>query len=251
MPLKRAELNLAAQWFDLLMMGLANWRWSWHSMILTGMLAPIASMLALHVFARDADSLAYILTGNMVMSLLFGNLDKVTSRFAYMRFAGTLDYLATLPVRRAIVVAASACSFLLLSLPALATTALVGTLVLRLPLRLHWALAPTIMLGALSLAGIGAILGCKARTPQEAGAFSLVATLVLVSLGPVIIPPGRLPPAVLWLGRFSPATYAASALRQAMLGPIGSSIWCDLAALALFATGSLFLARRWMNWRQE
>ena len=120
------------------------------------------------------------------------------------------------------------------------STALVGTLVLRLPLRLYWALAPTIALGALSLSGIGAILGCKARTPQEAGAFSLVATLVLVSLGPVVIPPDRLPSVILWLGQLSPATYAASALRQAMLGPIGPGIWRDLAVLTLFAIGSLF-----------
>lgn len=251
MRAKPADPQLLTQLLDLLMMELANWRWSWHSMILTGMLAPITSLLALHMFAHDAGSLGYILTGNMIMSLLFGNLDKVCSRFSYMRFAGTLDYFATLPVSRGSVVAASACSFLLLSLPGLATTALIGAIVLHLPLHVHWTLAPTVVLGALSLAGVGAILGCKAHTPQEAGAFSLMTTLAMVSLGPVIIPPDRLPAAIIALGKLSPATYAASALRQALLGPVESAIWRDLAVLALFSAVSLCLAGRWIDWRQE
>jgi len=48
-------------------------------------------------------------------------------------------------------------------------------------------------LSAISLAGIGALIGSSARTPQEAGSISLLTTLVLVGLGPVVVPPGDCP----------------------------------------------------------
>ena len=52
------------------------------------------------------------------------------------------------------------------------------------------------------------------------------------------------------LGRFSPATYAASALRQALLGPLTGQIVLDLAALAGFTAVVLWLVGRKMDWRQ-
>ncbi len=101
------------------------------------------------------------------------------------------------------------------------------------------------------MAGIGALIGSIARTPQEAGSLSLLLTLVMLGLGPVLIPPSRLPDVMLVLGRFSPATYAASALRQALLGPLTGQIFLDLAALTGVAAVVLWLVGRKMDWRQN
>lgn len=101
------------------------------------------------------------------------------------------------------------------------------------------------------MAGIGALIGSIARTPQEAGSLSLLITLVMLGLGPVLIPPSRLPDVMLVLGRFSPATYAASALRQALLGPLTGQIFLDLAALTGVAAVVLWLVGRKMDWRQN
>jgi len=64
-----------------------------------GTLAPLGSILALGVFARDAgpEALAYVLTGNVVLNLMFENLDKVSGHFAFMKAVGTINYFATLP----------------------------------------------------------------------------------------------------------------------------------------------------------
>jgi ABC-2 type transport system permease protein len=79
---------------DLFLMELTNWRWSWRTIALTSAIAPMLSIIALGSFAQGSgrETLAYILTGNLVMALMFGNLDNVASRLVYMRFAGTLDY---------------------------------------------------------------------------------------------------------------------------------------------------------------
>ena len=117
---------------DLVLMELTNWRWSWRSMLLLGTVAPLGSMAALSIFGRAAgpEALAYILTGNIVLSLMFENLDKVQSHFSFMHFRGTLDYLASLPIDKATVILAVMTSFFLLSLPSLLLTLLLGALLL-------------------------------------------------------------------------------------------------------------------------
>lgn len=238
---------------DLLLIQLSNWRWSWHGTLLTGMLSPVLSIFALSIFARDADptTLAYILTGNVVMSLMFENLTKVASNFAFMRATGAFSYFATLPLSRIALILATVGAFLLLSLPALAVTVAIGTW------RLGIALAPSpwlllvIPLAAIPLAALGALIGANAPRPEDAGTWSLVLTVTLVGLGPVVVPPDRLPAWMHTAGAFSPATYAADALRQTLLGPVvPDRLALDLAVLAAVACVLLALVARTLSWRQ-
>lgn len=64
-------------------------------------------------------------------------------------------------------------------------------------------------------------------------------------LGPVIVPPDRLPGFMVFLGHFSPATYAASALRQVMVGPVTARLLVDLLVLCAVTAASLV----WVSWR--
>jgi ABC-2 type transport system permease protein len=104
---------------------------------------------------------------------------------------------------------------------------------------------------AIPLSGIGALIGSSARTPQEGGSWALVVTMVMAGLGPVVVLPERLPRLLLLLGRFSPATYAASALRQSLLGPVTGQIAVDLAVLSGVPVVVLALVGRAMDWRQR
>lgn len=61
--------------------------------------------------------------------------------------------------------------------------------------------------------------GALVASRYEAGAISLTVTMVMAGLGPVVVPASRLPRFLVWLGWINPATYAASALRQAVIGP--------------------------------
>ncbi|MCB0122581.1 MAG: ABC transporter permease, partial [Caldilineaceae bacterium] len=79
---------------------------------------------------------------------------------------------------------------------------------------------------------------------------SFVVSLLLSVLGPVMIPPDRLPEILVWLGYLSPATYAASALRQVVIGPVSGWILVDLIALAGTSTGLLWWVERKMSWRE-
>ncbi len=241
------------QLFDLILIQLSNWRWSWQGTIITGMISPVLSIVALGVFARNPDptTQAYILTGNIVLSLMFENLTKVASNFAFMRATGAFSYYATLPLSRVALILATVCAFLLLSLPALAVTAGLGTLYLGIHLAPSPLLLIVIPLAAIPLAALGALIGATVPRPEDSGTWSLLLSVALLSLGPVVVPPDRLPAWLQTLGIFSPATYAASALRQTLLGPITPRLLLDLLVLAAVALLLLALVARTMSWRQR
>jgi ABC-2 type transport system permease protein len=140
-------------------------------------------------------------------------------------------------------------AFLLLSMPSLAITSLVGILFLHVKLSPSPVICLVIPLVAVPLAGIGALIGTVAHTPEEAGSISMVLTFLMTGLGPVIFPPDRLPEVLVKLGWLSPATYAASALRQSLLGPITPRIVIDLVVLCGLAATTLWLVSRKMDWR--
>jgi ABC-2 type transport system permease protein len=240
------------QLWDLFAMELTNWRWSWRTMLITGTIAPLFSIVALGIFARDSgtDALVYVLTGNVVVALLFGTMNSVQSRVEWLRFQGGLDYFATLPVPRYAFVLAMVLAFLLISLPSVLVTILLGALVLDVDVTLNPLVLLVIPLCAAPLAGVGAMAGLVGRSRGESGNLTFLLTFLLMALGPVVIPPDRLPEIALVLGRLSPATYAASALRQSLVGPVTSQIIVDAAVLAAMAVLFLWLVGRKMNWRQ-
>ncbi len=103
---------------------------------------------------------------------------------------------------------------------------------------------------SLSLSGLGTLLGLIGRTPEEVSSLNMLTTFVLAGLGPVVIPAENLPPFMSMIGLLSPATYAASALRQVILGwPDRLPLALDLAVLAALTVGLLWLVERRLDWR--
>ena len=239
------------QLLDLTIIQLANWRWSWKGMMLTSVISPLMGIGALGIFAEDNTAVGYILTGNLVMALLFGTFDKVATHFAYMRMVGRLTFFATLPIYRTTVILATVLAFLLLALPAVIVTLVAGTLLLNVTLALSPWLLVVIPLVGTAMCGLGALIGIVVRSPEEVGSLSALISFVSLGLGPVVIPPDRLPGLLSTLGYFSPATYAASALRQTVLGMPGRSpLAIDLGVLALLLVVSLWVVAQRMDWRQ-
>lgn len=244
--------SLVVQWWDLFLMELTNWRWSWRLTMIAGALMPLFFLLMLGIFAAGSDrnTLAYLLTGNMVIGLLFGTLTRIVNRVEFLRFGGGLDFFATLPIRRFLFVFAMISSFSLFSLPAMALTLILGALWLALPIHLHFLLMVVIPLCTVPLAAVGVMLGLGSRTWGEASSWSFVVSLLFSILGPVMIPPDRLPTALVGIGYLSPATYAASALRQVVIGPVTGRLALDMAALGGVAILLLWWIEQKMQWRE-
>lgn len=235
----------------LFLLELTNWRWSWTLMLLRGTITPLLSLVALGVFARDVgrEAVLYVVTGNIVVGLLFGALDAVQSHITFLRFEGAMDYFATLPISKHLWIVAMTAAFLLLSLPSLAITMIVGPALLSLETAPHPLLVLVIPLCALSLSGLGALLGLVGRTRSESLNLGFLMTLLMTGLGPVLVPPERLPRSLRTLGKLVPSTYAASALRQTLVGPLTSRLILDIAVLTGVAILSLWWVGQRMTWR--
>jgi ABC-2 type transport system permease protein len=242
------------QLVDLTLIQLTNWRWSWRSTVIISMIFPILSIGALGIFARNSgpDALAYVVTGNIVLSLLFRTVGQVSSNFSYMRVVGMLDYFATLPIYRSALILASVFAFLLLSLPSTLWTLALGALILQIPLAISPWIILVLPLMSMTLCGLGALIGLVGRTPQEVDSISTLTTFVLLALGPVIIPADALPPIVQVIGLVSPATYAASALRQVVLNMQDRiPLAVDILALTALLIGFLWLVGQRIDWRER
>ncbi len=112
-----------------------------------------------------------------------------------------MDYFATLPIERFVLIIAMVLSFLLLSLPSLVVTIVAGPALLALQLRPSPWLLIIIPLCTLSLAGVGGLLGLIGRTRGDSLNLGFIFTLLLTAMGPVVIPPDRLPALLRVLGR--------------------------------------------------
>jgi ABC-2 type transport system permease protein len=248
----RRPPKLLVQLVDLTLVELTNWRWTWRSMLLLGIVTPLSSMLAVKFLLTrmDPDDIAYVYCGNVLLCLMFENQNRVGGHFVFMRFHGTLDYFGSLPIKKQTLILAMALAFLILSLPSVIVVILGGAVLLHVDLQLHVALLLVIPVCALSMAGVGALVGALARTSAEATSLGFFVTLVLSGLGAVIIPANRLPTWLVKLGVLSPATYASSALRQALLGHF-TTIGTDILVLTAFGVITFWLAGRRIDWRQE
>ncbi|MYS94137.1 MULTISPECIES: ABC transporter permease [Streptomyces] len=248
---KKLGLSFLGQVWDLFRIQLTNWRWSWPQMVLTGVLAPLVSIAALGLFARNSGHAAteYVLTGSVTMAILFETQNKIASNFAFMRGNGAFEYYAALPVRREALIFATLAAFSILSLPAIAVTLLLGSALLDVPLTFS-PLAPLcLLLALLPSAGLGAFIGSRSGTIEQASSLSLATTLLMMAAGPVAVPPELLPDALIWIGNLNPAVYAADSLRHSLTAPDASRALSDLAILAIFAGAVWGLTSTRMHWR--
>lgn len=250
--LKRSRAQAyPVQLLDLVLIELSNWRWSWRSIVVVSAFVPLFSMVGLSVYARDLgpETLNTVFSGSLVMSLMFGNLGNIQSHLVFMRFQGTLEYFATLPIHKHTLMLAITIAFFLLSLPALLTLLIVGSTLLNISLAPHPLLLLVIPLCVLPMSALGALIGVSVRNPQQGGSLSVLTTFLLAGLGPVLFPAERLPGLLNHIGLINPAARAASALRQTLIGPGSEQIALDLAILFGFTLGIFYVVGKKLDWR--
>jgi ABC-2 type transport system permease protein len=242
---------------DLYLMQLANYRWTWRWQLISGLIAPVSFMFVLKTLLANDPSAAtsglgaHILAGNLVMSVLLTTMGHASNRFAWLKETEGLDYYATLPIDRALMVVTVILAFVTLSIPQLAGTVLLGKMLFGLPLTPHLLSPLVIVLAALSLAGVGAGIGILAPDmPTEAVLANLAAFLMLF-LSPVLIPAERLPAVLQVTSRLLPTSYAVEALRRLLVGTLDERVALDLAILAGFSIVSLYVATRRLDWRRR
>jgi ABC-2 type transport system permease protein len=130
-------------------------------------------------------------------------------------------------------------------------TVLVGAWMFGLELAFNPLMLLVVPLSMVSLAGLGATIGLGIKNWRVVGLVAQLTMFFIMFFAPVMIPPDRLPGILQVTGWLLPPTYAARAFRAALRPEITTALLRDIAVLAAFAVGSLFIVSRTLEWRLE
>ncbi len=245
------KLSWLQVFWDLLFIQLANWRWAWAPTVINGLLVPLTALFFLKAAAGDsAASNEFLVSGNIIISLIFTTMYGTSARFAFMRTFGVLDYYATLPVSKILLVLAVNGGFLLLTLPSALLTILIAQLLgLKFSLNIFFFLI--VPLASFSLSAVGAFVGVAAPNFDTANTITAILQFAFMGCGPVLIPAERLPDFLNIIGHFLPSTYAADALRRSLSNNFDLTFVLDLTFLVMFDLLAMLFVARKMEWRRN
>ncbi len=237
--------------WDLLLIQLANWRYSWPATVINGLLVPVTTyVFVITVSGGNSQDLnIYLLSGNVIVSLIFTTMYGTSARFAFMRTFGVLDYYATLPVYKPLLVLAVNAGFLVLTLPTALLTLLMGQFIFNLHISLNLTVILLVPLASFSLSTVGAFVGVISPNFDTANTISGILQFIFMGLSPVLVPVERLPEVIQWVGKALPSTYAADALRLSLTEQYTPAFFLDLAVLILFDLGAMVFVATKMEWR--
>jgi ABC-2 type transport system permease protein len=144
-------------------------------------------------------------------------------------------------------------SYFAFAVPGMVAIAVVGGLIYGLPLTpsvdLVWAV-PTLLLGGVALAGIGALIGLAGRDEQLAGTYANLAMMAVLFLA--IVPTSDFPGGVRALLGLLPSTYMVDCLKLTLVGTVHlAALTVDLIACALFAAIAMAASTRVLHARSE
>ena len=185
------------------------------------------------------DLVLFLLIGTLVWAYLSAVLDDISLVVTWERWEGTIEHTLMAPVPRVAHLVGTAVFGIL---HAMVRTTLI--MVIALPFfdaqlsKANWlAAAAVIVVGSLSLIGLGILAGVLPMVYPERGeqlSFMLQAVVLLVS--GVYYSVSTLPAGLQAISRFSPATYLLRASRAALIDGAGlGEIGPDLVALVVFA----------------
>jgi hypothetical protein len=209
--------------------------------------------LAPEVDAIDEPGSRYIdflMPGLLGMNLMGGGLYGVGFLLADLRVRKLLKRLVATPMRPFDFFAAILGSRLIFLVPEMLFLLGVATLGFGMPVRGSIASAgAVILLGGICFAGIGLLVGCRARKIETISGLLNVVMMPMWLLGGIFFTTERFPGFAQPLIQALPLTALNDALRAVILeGATLASQAGELAILAAWTAGGFLLGARWFRW---
>lgn len=195
------------------------------------------------------DMAKYLTTGAPTISMLMVGLVLVPQMVALARTQGTFEYIWSLPVPRLVYVAADATIWILVSLPGVILSLILGAVYYHFSLAVSFLVIPAILLIAVTGVFVGYFIAHGAPRPQMAQLATQIIVFGIMIFSPVMYPIEQLPGWLATVHRVLPVSYMAELSRGTLtdlpvnLGPAFAVVaaWC---AFGLIATGLLVQRRR-------
>lgn len=244
-------LIILRQYSVMVLTMLSSYRSSWYFHLFANTLLPLALVFFARAILGHADSqqAIFMLGGNMAMSITFGPTLFLIGQLGWSKQNKDFEYWVALPVSKTMLFIAIVSVSLVFALPGLLGTYIFGSLLLGLPFTGGWLLILLVPLSALSLTGLGALLGSISPNGQTS---NLIGNLMLTFVGflsPMLIPLQNLPAPLQVVARFIPTTYIADAFRVALGWHSPTPLPLDILILILSTIILLAIAQWKIDWR--
>jgi ABC-type multidrug transport system permease subunit len=192
----------------------------------------------------------FLVPGLLGMNLMGGGLWGVGFVTVDMRIRKVLKRFLATPMRKETFLGAILVSRLMFLVPEMVVVLLFAWLafgvVIQGSLLALWAL---ILLGAVAFAGIGLLVGSRAKTLEAISGLMNLVMLPMWVLSGIFFSSERFPDAAQPFIKALPLTALIDALRSVSLeGASLASQWREVSILAAWAVGSFVLALRWFRW---
>jgi len=204
----------------------------------------VSFVLGFGYFMRPISQLQalYLTTGIATNTVVMVALVSLPNVLSWGKAEGRLDYFLTLPVSREIYLAAQLAYVALISLPGVVFAVWFGAWHYDLPMVYDPAVIVVVVLGILSLAGVGITIGTLSPEPQLTNAITNLTVFYVLLFAPVLLPKEQLPALLRHLSVAMPPTYVADAMRGALTDLPGTHLTRSLGAMAGFTAGSIALS---------
>lgn len=220
-----------------------DWKWSF----LVVLLNPLGMLFFLYfIFQKNGDYQLYIITGNMVMSLVTGTMLTLGQELGLLKQIRGFDYYATLPIRKIFLITAFITRSTLTTIPSMLILLLAGRFLLNINIIFHPSLIIVLLLSGYSLSALGGFIGLYSRDVNQASMMTQIIQPIIVYVAPVFIPIEYMPKTINLISYIIPTKYVAQALRASCIGVFD---YKSIIILLLFCIVSVILIEFKMDWR--
>ena len=159
------------------------------------------------------ETAKYLTTGAPTISLLMVGLVLVPQVVAMSRTEGTFNYIWSLPVPRFVYVAAEATIWILVSLPGVIASLVLGAVYYHFGLEISPLVVPAILLISFTGVFIGYSIAHGAPKPQMAQIATQIIVFGIMLFSPIMYPVEQLPGWLATVHKFLPVKYMADLSR--------------------------------------
>lgn len=230
---------------------LTEYRQTWFVQVFMGLLLPIGIAFFLKSIGNvnTTERAVFLFGGNLATSIVFGPTCFLIQKVGWARCIHGFDYWVALPLPKLTLLFAMISVAFFFAFPRVAGVYVFGSLLFGLPFTNSLLFLPLMPLGVLSLAGLGALLGCSVPNGQAATSISNVLIVFVSFLSPMMIPASYLPLPLRIISLFVPTTYVADAFRAVLANQLDMHLAFDVLIILRFSGAFLALAYLRLDWR--
>jgi ABC-2 type transport system permease protein len=253
-PYERSNLVLLLRQYVLVIrVLLAEYRRTWFGQVFIGFLVPIGLAFFLKAIGNvtTTERAIFLLGGNLATSIAFGPTSFLILKVGWAKQFHEFDYWVALPLPKLTLLFGLVSVAFAFALPGIVGIYVFENLFFGLSFTNILLVLPLIPLGVLSIASLGALLGCHAPNGQTASNMSNMVIVFVGFLSPMMIPASVLPLPLRIISIFVPTTYVADAFRAILANHIDMYLTFDVLIILLFSGAFLALAYLRLDWRSS